>query len=103
MDLHIGYEAVTPFALKRTDVPDAKAASAGLAPKAMLRADKAAGTITLDSETTLSGIPPTAWDYKLGNRCALEWILDQYKEKNPKPPPSVRNSIPTASPTTRKK
>lgn len=25
-----------------------------------------------------------AWEYKLGNRCALEWILDQYKEKEPK-------------------
>jgi predicted helicase len=23
---------------------------------------------------------------KLGNRCALEWILDQYKEKKPKDP-----------------
>ena len=41
---------------------------------------------SLDSETTLSGIPSTAWDYKLGNRCALEWILDQYKEKKPKDP-----------------
>jgi predicted helicase len=27
-----------------------------------------------------------AWDYKLGNRCALEWILDQHKEKAPKDP-----------------
>ena len=27
-----------------------------------------------------------AWEYKLGNRCALEWILDQYKEKKPKDP-----------------
>jgi len=22
-----------------------------------------------------------AWEYKLGNRSALEWVLDQYKEK----------------------
>jgi Type ISP C-terminal specificity domain len=26
------------------------------------------------------------WTYKLGNRSALEWILDQYKEKTPKDP-----------------
>jgi len=26
---------------------------------------------------------PAAWEYKLGNRSALEWILDQYKEKRP--------------------
>ena len=45
-----------------------------------------AGTITLDSETTLSGIPPQCWDYKLGNRSGLEWILDQYKEKTPRDP-----------------
>jgi predicted helicase len=31
-------------------------------------------------------IPPEAWSYKLGNRSALEWILDQYKEKTPKDP-----------------
>ena len=29
-------------------------------------------------------MPAAAWDYKLGNRSALEWILDQYKEKKPK-------------------
>jgi predicted helicase len=55
-----------------------------LQPKAILRADKDAGSIALDSETTLRGIPSVAWDYKLGNRCALEWVLDQYKEKKPK-------------------
>ena len=42
--------------------------------------------IVLDSETTLSDIPPVVWDYRLGNRSALEWILDQYKEKPPKDP-----------------
>ncbi len=26
------------------------------------------------------------WEYRLGNRSALEWILDQYKEKTPKDP-----------------
>lgn len=31
-------------------------------------------------------MPAEAWDYKLGNRSALEWILDQYKEKTPKDP-----------------
>ena len=44
------------------------------------------GQIIVDSETTLTGIQPEAWDYRLGNRSALEWILDQYKEKKPKDP-----------------
>ncbi len=86
MDLHIGYETVKPWPLQRTDVPDRNARKAGLAPKAMLKADKEAGRITLDSETALTGVPPEAWEYRLGNRSALEWILDQYKEKKPKDP-----------------
>ncbi len=86
MDLHIGYEQVTPFLLVRTDVPDEKARRAHQSPKALLRANREAGSISLDSETTLTGIPPEAWDYKLGNRSALEWVLDQYKEKKPRDP-----------------
>ena len=30
---------------------------------------------------TLEGIPPGAFDYRLGNRSALEWIVDQYRIK----------------------
>ena len=81
MELHIGYEAVEPYALKRADHPDD-----GRTPKAMLKADKEAGRIALDAQTSLSGIPAVAWDYKLGNRSALEWILDQHKESKPKDP-----------------
>ncbi|MBX9935999.1 type ISP restriction/modification enzyme [Giesbergeria anulus] len=92
--LHIGYEAVPPFALTRTDQPDTKARAAGLAPKAQLKADPTAGTITLDTETTLHGIPPTAWSYKLGNRSALDWVLDQYKERKPKDP-TIREKFDT--------
>ena len=60
--------------------------SADALTKAMLKADKAAGTIALDANTTLSGIPPEVWGYTLGNRSALEWILDQYKESKPRDP-----------------
>ena len=86
MALHIGYESIALWPLTRTDIVDEKARAAGQSPKPSLKADKQAGRIVLDSETTLFGIPPEAWDYKLGNRCALEWILDQYKEKKPKDP-----------------
>ncbi|MBM1557974.1 N-6 DNA methylase [Sulfitobacter mediterraneus] len=86
LDLHIGYETVKPLKLRRTDVEDIKAAKAGLPPKPSLKADKDVGTIRLDSETTLSGIPPECWEYKLGNRSGLEWVLDQYKEKTPRDP-----------------
>ncbi len=84
--LHIGYETVEPWPLTRLDAPDEKARAAGLQPKPMLRADKDNGSIRLDSETQLTGLPQEAWDYKLGNRSGVEWILDQYKEKTPKDP-----------------
>jgi predicted helicase len=86
MTLHIGYETIEPWPLTRVDVPDEKSRRAGLPPKPLLRADKIAGNIMLDTETQLSGIPKTAWDYRLGNRSALEWILDQHRERKPKDP-----------------
>ena len=86
MALHIGYETVEPFALTGIDVPDEKVRASGQSPKPSLKADKDAGRIVIDSETTLNGIPAAAWRYQLGNRCALEWVLDQHKEKKPKDP-----------------
>lgn len=86
MALHIGFETVEPWPLTRTDIPDDKARAAGQAPKCILRADPGAGRITIDTETTLAGIPPEAFAYRLGNRSALDWILDQHKEKKPKDP-----------------
>lgn len=43
-------------------------------------------SIILDEITSPIGISALAWDYKLRIRSALEWILDQYKEKKPKDP-----------------
>ncbi len=86
MALHIGYEQVVPFALMRTDVPDEKVRAAGQSRKCILKSDKDTGRIVIDSETTLTGVPREAWAYLLGNRCAIDWVLDQYKEKKPKDP-----------------
>jgi predicted helicase len=114
MELHLNYETIEPYGLRRVDVgrvgafslsetlreretplqgtliptgePDTSKPIKRTTPKAKLKADKIIGKIILDTETTLEGIPAVAWDYKLGNRSALEWILDQYKEKTPKDP-----------------
>ena len=59
------------------------------APRVMLRAnarDRELGEIHIDSETVLRGVPADAWRYRLGSRSALEWVLDQYKEKKPRNP-----------------
>ncbi|MTJ42137.1 type ISP restriction/modification enzyme [Dolichospermum flos-aquae] len=83
MELHINYETVTPYNLTRLDIP---LKDNQKTPKPKLKADKTKGSIILDDVTTLENIPKIAWEYMLGNRCALEWILDQYKEKKPKDP-----------------
>jgi predicted helicase len=99
MALHIGYEAVEPWALARTDTPDAKARDAKQTPKCILRSEPAAvtgqpGRIVIDSETVLSGVPAEAWSYRLGNRSAIDWVLDQHKEKKPKDP-TIREKFDT--------
>lgn len=82
MDLHLNFETAAPWPLELLQPP----AEEGVTPKAKLKADRDHGLITLTDHCSLSGIPPLAWDYKLGNRSALEWVLDQYKEKKPKDP-----------------
>jgi predicted helicase len=88
MDLHLNYEQATPYPLNQLDI-DYDLVSILVyekMAKAKLKADKLRGSIQLDGFTTLEGIPKQAWEYKLGNRSALEWILDQYKEKKPTDP-----------------
>ncbi len=80
MNLHINYETVEPYPLERTDLPEPKIS------KPRLKADKDAGKIIIDAVTTLSGIPEIAWEYRLGTYSALQWILEQYKEKKIKDP-----------------
>ena len=80
LDLHLGFQTADPWPLERHDKD-------GVTPtKVILRADKMRGAITLDEQTTLVGVPDEAWEFQLGTRSALEWVLDQYKERKPKDP-----------------
>jgi predicted helicase len=36
-------------------------------------------TLIYNQFLTLSGIPKETYDYRLGNRSALEWVIDQYQ------------------------
>jgi predicted helicase len=80
IDLHINFKKAERYSLERIDI------SSKAAYKCRLKADKTNHIIEIDNETILKQIPPQAWDYQLGNRSALEWVLDQYKEKAPKDP-----------------
>ena len=79
LDLHIGFESASLYRLDEvnSDTP---------AGKPVLRADRDHRTIVLDRKTTLTGIPDSAWQYRLGSRSALEWVLDQHKERTPRDP-----------------
>lgn len=86
LQLHLRYGTAPPYALKREDVEDKKAKAAGLDPQVILRASRDQGEVIIDSETRLKELPPQVWEYRLGNRSAVEWILDQYKPSAPRDP-----------------
>ena len=89
LELHLGFESVAPYPLRREEQPRPARLSRTRAaewPRALLSAHRERGAIALDERTTLSGIPQSAWQYRLGSRSALEWVLDQYKEKKPRDP-----------------
>jgi predicted helicase len=96
--LHAEFEHVEPFKFERVESSVRaepveglesfmlQGASTKKTAKTKLKADKIKHCIEIDSQTILANIPPEAWQYQLGNRSALEWVLDQYKEKTPKDP-----------------
>lgn len=89
LDLHIDYEEVKPYPLERIDTPNPQRAE-GSAPKPKLKSllanDAEIGSVVVDEDTQITGIPAGAWDYRLGNRSAIDWVLDQHKEKKPRDP-----------------
>lgn len=86
LTLHIGFEAIEPWPLERHDGNDPRAAAAGVEPIAVLKADLRNCLVRVDSDTYLSGFPPEVWDFQLGSRSALGWVLDQAKKRQPEDP-----------------
>ncbi len=74
-DIHVNYEEQKEFRLEEywtMGAPlDLKVE------KMKLTKDKTG--IIYNNVLTLRGIPPEAFDYKLGNRSAIDWIIDQYQ------------------------
>ena len=44
-----------------------------------MRLSKDKTTLTYNDFLTLKGIPTETYEYRLGNRSALEWVVDQYQ------------------------
>ena len=73
-DLHVGFEAAPEYPLAREQ------SAAFAAPFTALRwVDKDKTALTVTDALTLTGIPPEAHAYRLGNRSALDWLVDQLR------------------------
>jgi predicted helicase len=44
-----------------------------------MRLSKDRQSLKVNNSLTLAGIPPETFEYRLGNRSALEWVIDQYQ------------------------
>jgi len=73
MKLHIEYEQQSEYPLERKETGKL----IWRVEKMTLSKDKT--QLKYNDFLTLSGIPPEAHDYRLGNRSALEWVVDQYR------------------------
>ena len=74
-DLHVHYEQAAEHPLQRIENPEEKLN--WRVEKMRLTKDKTA--LTYNGFLTLAGIPEAAFAYRLGNRSALEWVIDQYQ------------------------
>ena len=78
--IHIDYEEQPEFGLKQVEAPDMPLD--WRVEKMRLSKDKT--QLRYNDFLTLDGIPAEAFNYRLGNRSALEWIIDQYRVKTDK-------------------
>ena len=79
-EIHVGYEDVEEYPLSFVETPDTPLD--WRVEKMRLSKDKT--EIKYNDFLTLDGIPAKVFDYKLGNRSALEWVIDQYRVKTDK-------------------
>ena len=74
-EIHVGYEEVDEYPLRFIETPDTSLD--WRVEKMKLSKDKT--QIKYNDFLTLDGIPAKAFDYRLGHRSALEWVIDQYQ------------------------
>ena len=76
-EIHVGYEGMSPYALKEIETPGQPLNDR----VEKMRLSKDRTRIRYNSFLALDGVPAEAFDYRLGNRSALEWVIDQYRVK----------------------
>ena len=78
--LHVGYETAPAYDLDL--VHDDRQPLTYRVEK--MKLDEDAGTLQLNDALTLAGVPEAAHRYRLGNRSALAWLVDQLRVKTDK-------------------
>jgi predicted helicase len=76
MDLHLNYEQVKEYHLERLPSKEAVPFSWHVE-KMRLSTDKR--VVVVNESQRLGPLPPECFEYRLGNRSALEWVIDQYQ------------------------
>jgi predicted helicase len=74
-EIDVRYEQQPEYKLAKVEKPGEKLDYR--VEKMKLSKDKT--SLIYNKSLTLSGIPPETYEYRLGNRSALEWIIDQYQ------------------------
>jgi len=74
--LHLDYEKLKPWDLDFIETPRMPL-SYRVEDKMRLSKDKL--RLTVNPSLTLASIPREVFEYRLGNRSALEWVIDQYQ------------------------
>ncbi len=83
--LHTGYESQKEFKLKRVE-------RKGVKPDwrvERMKLSKDKSELVYNDWLTLKGIPTAVHDYRLGNRSALDWVIDQYRVERAKDDPDT--------------
>ena len=75
--IHVGYEEQPQYPLAKVETPEMPLD--WRVEKMRLSKDKT--QLRYNGFLTLDGIPAEAFAYRLGNRSALEWVIDQYRVK----------------------
>jgi len=80
--LHVEYESLAPWPLEfveNKNVPYSEHVT-----KMKLGQDRQ--SLKVNESLTLAGIPAETFEYRLGSRSALEWVIDQYQVKGESDP-----------------
>ena len=77
-ELHLNYEQLEPYPLEWVESPEFPL-SYRVDEKMKLSSDKT--SLSVNESLMLAKIRPEVYQYRLGNRSALEWVIDQYRVK----------------------